>query len=506
MILSIPWTVKGETISDSYNLGNKTVPPNKEWTINFNLPVVLNDNNKNCIAITNSNGTAVPVGEYLSSDKKSIIVTPPEGGYTCGQTYELDVKKGLVAENNSILSRPSKLNFLVNKNTNAISAIKNVEDTIKLAEGSTYKLNPSAADANGNTVNGAIFSYKSSNTSVAEVSSTGIITPVSDGSAIIDITCGTINKEIIVNVSSELSIKDIAKNSNAVVYIEVSNQNKQPIASGSGFIIKSDGTIVTNYHVIDGASYAKVTLEDGRQYDVDKVLAASREHDLAILKLKNASDLPVVALGDSGKLSPGDEIIAIGSPGGLQLQNTITEGIVSGFRPTSRLASNEKDIQISASISHGSSGGALFNSLGQVVGVTYAGSEQVTNANFAIPINELTPFLSQNINKTLLELANTPDAAPAGLKYTLRNGCAVISWNANAESDVKGYYLYESSNSRNGFSRVYVSDGWFGRTNLIDGTAVKVLADPGETYYFYVTAVNTKGVESGKSNIISVTF
>ena len=387
-----------------------------------------------------------------------------------------------------------------------ISAVTGVEDTIKLAEGSTYKLNPSAADANGNVIKDAAFSYKSSNTSIAKVGSDGTITPISDGSAIINITCGTINKEIIINVSSELSVKDIAKKSNAVVYVEVSNQNKQPIASGSGFIIKEDGTIITNYHVIDGASYAKVTLEDGRQYDVDKVLAASREHDLAVLKLKNASNLPVVTLGDSSKLSPGDEVVAIGSPGGLELQNTITEGIVSGFRTTSRLAASEKDIQISASISHGSSGGALFNSLGQVVGVTYAGSEDVTNANFAIPINELTPLLSQNVNKTLSELANTPDSTPTGLKYTLKNGRAIISWNANTESDVAGYYLYESSNKSSDFSRVYVSDGWFGRTNLIDGTAVRVFADSGETYYFYVTAVNKKGVESGKSNIISVKF
>lgn len=59
------------------------------------------------------------------------------------------------------------------------------------------------------------------------------------------------------------------------------------------------------------------------------------------------------------------------------------------------------------------------------------------------------------------------------------------------------------SHGSSGFSRVYVSDGWFGRTNLIDGNAVRVFADSGETYYFYVTAVNKKGVESGKSNIIS---
>lgn len=503
LIMSVSLKVHAETISQVLDMGNRTVSSNKEWTIKFNLPIKFDPSDKQYISIKDSNGLIVATNEYLSTDKKSLIITPPDGGYTYGQNYELDIKNGLMAENNSSLLQPVKISFLIG---GEIKTINGVEDTVKLCSGSLYKLTPSAVDESGNTINNAMFSYSSNNSSVANVSSDGTITAVSEGSSIINITCGTITKQIVVNISNDLSIKDIAKNSNAVVYIEVSNENKQPIASGSGFIIKSDGTIVTNYHVIDGASYAKVTLEDGRQFDVDKVLSVSKEHDIALLKLKNASSLPIVSLGDSSNLSPGDEVVAIGSPGGIQFQNTVTDGIISGFRTTGRLCTGEKDIQISASIYHGSSGGALFNSLGQVVGITYAGSQEVPNVNFAIPINEVTAFLSDDINKTLLELASMPPLVPTGIKSSLRNSTAVISWNANTESDVAGYYLYESSNPDSDFSRVYVSDGWFGRTNLISATAIEFSGYTGQTYYFYVTAVNTKGIESKNSTTISVKF
>lgn len=503
LIMSVSLKVHAETVPQVLDMGNKTVSSNKEWTIKFNLPIKFDASDKQYVSIKDSNGSVVPTNEYLSTDKKSLIITPPDGGYTYGQNYELDIKDGLISENNSSLMQPVKISFFIG---GEIKTINGVEDTVKLCSGSSYRITPLAIDESGNTVTNAMFSYTSSNPSVANVGSDGTITAVSEGSSIITIACGNITKQIVVNISNELSIKDIAKNSNAVVYVEVSNENKQPIASGSGFIIKDDGTIVTNYHVVDGASYAKVTLEDGRRFDVDKVLSVSKEHDIVLLKLKNASSLPIVSLGDSDKLSPGDEVVAIGSPGGIQFQNTVTDGIISGFRTTGRLCTGEKDIQISASIYHGSSGGALFNSLGQVIGVTYAGSEDVPNVNFAIPINEITSFLSDDINKTLLELASTPPSAPTGIKSSLRNSTVIVSWNANIESDVAGYYLYESSNSDSDFSRVYFSDGWFGRTNLINATAVQISGYTGETYYFYVTAVNTKGIESKKSTTISVKF
>lgn len=388
-----------------------------------------------------------------------------------------------------------------------VSCITGVDDSVKLVSSENYKLSPSFTDSSGNLVNNAIFNYSSNNPAIATVDQNGNITAISEGSTIINIAYGTKLKQVIVNVDNQLSVKDIAKNSNAVVYIEVSDSNGQPVASGSGFIVTSDGTIVTNYHVIDGASYAKVTLENGNKYDVDRVLAYSEEHDLAVLKLKNASNLPVVKLGDSDKLAPGDEIVAIGSPGGIKFQNTVTDGIVSGFRTSGRIAKGVQDIQISASIYHGSSGGALFNDYGQVVGITYAGSNEVPNVNFAIPINELKPLLGKDIDVTLLSLANTPPSVPSGLTISQTDYGASASWNQSTEPDVVGYYLYESDNSSGGFTRLYSTDGWFWTTDLIQGTNVEVSGGmTGETQYYYVTAVNKRGIESSKSQIVSITY
>lgn len=493
-----------DTTSGLLDLGIKIVPADKQWTIKFNEPIKFDASSSQYVTVTDSSGKAVNVGEYLSTDGKSVIVTPPDGGYTYGQTYELDVKNGIISENNETLKQPAKLLFSIGSNS---SSITGVDDSVKLVAGETYTLTPKIADSSSSEVNNPEFSYSSNDPSIASVSENGTITAVSEGSTIINISSGTAIKQVIVNVDNELSVKDIAKNSDAVVYIEVSDANKQPIASGSGFIVTTDGTVVTNYHVIDGASYAKVTLENGTQYDVDKVLAASKEHDLAVLKLKNASNLPVVKLGDSDKLSPGDEVVAIGSPGGIKFQNTVTDGIVSGFRTSGRTASGVQDIQISAGIYHGSSGGALFNSYGEVIGVTYAGSTEVPDVNFAIPINELKPYLSEDMDVTLMSLANTPPSAPTGLKAVQNFDDIDISWNQSSDSDVTGYYLYESSSPNSGFTRLSDSDIWFGTEDLIQSNEVEVGGGTeGETVYFYVTAVNKNGVESPKSQIVSVIY
>lgn len=397
-----------------------------------------------------------------------------------------------------------------NKNSVLLSAdttfITGVDDSIKLVPGENYKLSPMLTDSSGNLIKNTEFIYSSNNVNIATVDKSGNITALCEGSTIINITTGTKLKQVIVNIDNQLSVKDIAKNSNAVVYIEVSDSNGKPVASGSGFIITTDGTIVTNYHVIDGASFAKVTLENGNKYDVDKVLEFSKEHDLAILKLKNASNLPTVKLGNSDNLSPGDEIIAIGSPGGIKFQNTVTNGIVSGFRTSSRTAKGIQDIQISASIYHGSSGGALFNTYGEIVGVTYAGSSEVPNVNFAIPINELKPLLNNNKNITLINLASTPPAAPTGLKISQTYYGANISWDKNPDEDTIGYHIYESNNSNSGFTKLYADD-WFYTTDLIQGNTVEIDGGiPRETQYYYITAVNKQGIESSKSQIVSITY
>jgi S1-C subfamily serine protease len=174
-----------------------------------------------------------------------------------------------------------------------------------------------------------------------------------------------------------LSVTEIAKKVESVVYIEVAFGDGKG-ASGSGFIISPDGRIVTNYHVIDGAASGKVVLNDGTTFTDIKVLGWDKEGDLAIIKVPG-SGLPAVTTGNSDTAQIGEAVVAIGSP--LGLQNTVSTGIISARR--------EGYLQTTAPISHGSSGGALFNMMGEVVGITSAGMEEGANLGFAIPINEV---------------------------------------------------------------------------------------------------------------------
>lgn len=174
-----------------------------------------------------------------------------------------------------------------------------------------------------------------------------------------------------------LSVTEIAKKVESVVYIEVAFGDGKG-ASGSGFIISPDGRIVTNYHVIDGAASGEVVLNDGTTFTDIKVLGWDKEGDLAIIKVPG-SGLPAVTTGDSDAAQIGEAVVAIGSP--LGLQNTVSTGIISARR--------EGYLQTTAPISHGSSGGALFNMMGEVVGITSAGMEEGANLGFAIPINEV---------------------------------------------------------------------------------------------------------------------
>jgi S1-C subfamily serine protease len=174
-----------------------------------------------------------------------------------------------------------------------------------------------------------------------------------------------------------LSVTEIAKKVESVVYIEVAFGDGKG-ASGSGFIISPDGRIVTNYHVIDGAMSGKVVLNDSTTFTDIRVLGWDKEGDLAIIKVAG-SGLPAVALGNSDAAQIGEAVVAIGSP--LGLQNTVSTGIISARR--------EGYLQTTAPISHGSSGGALFNMMGEVVGITSAGMEEGANLGFAIPINEV---------------------------------------------------------------------------------------------------------------------
>lgn len=202
------------------------------------------------------------------------------------------------------------------------------------------------------------------------------------------------------NTSSgkKLTIKEVSQNDKAVVLIKTFDKFGDEVGTGSGFIVTSDGKVVTNYHVIDQAYSAQAITSNNKTYKVAGVYDYDIERDLAIIKLENASSLPVVKLGNSDKVAIGDEVVAIGSPIGLQ--NTVSNGIVSSLRT---LEDNNKYIQTSAPVSPGSSGGALFNLYGEVIGVI-VGQFDGQNLNLAIPVNEAKPMLKNTKVHSLLHV------------------------------------------------------------------------------------------------------
>ncbi|MBI1174777.1 MAG: Do family serine endopeptidase [Sideroxydans sp.] len=155
---------------------------------------------------------------------------------------------------------------------------------------------------------------------------------------------------------------------------------------GSGFIISSDGYILTNAHVVDGADTVTVRLTDKREFKA-KVIGADKRADVALIKI-NATGLPQVTRGDSDKLKVGEWVVAIGSPFGFD--NSVTAGIVSAKGRSLPQENYVPFIQTDAAINPGNSGGPLFNMKGEVVGINsqiYTRSGGYMGLSFAIPID-----------------------------------------------------------------------------------------------------------------------
>ncbi len=164
---------------------------------------------------------------------------------------------------------------------------------------------------------------------------------------------------------------------------------------GSGFLIRADGLVLTNNHVVDGADKLEVKLADGRVF-AGKVLGTDPHTDLALVHLEGASGLPAVALGKSDALSVGDWVLAIGSPMGLE--QTATTGIVSAKKRGSLgLYQNSyvDFLQTDAAISPGNSGGPLFNLDGEVIGINTAIAGPGRGLGFAVPIDQVKAVLPQ---------------------------------------------------------------------------------------------------------------
>ncbi len=196
----------------------------------------------------------------------------------------------------------------------------------------------------------------------------------------------------------------------AVFYIEVFDAGRRLLGTGSGFFIDADGRAVTNYHVIDGASYATITLADGHTaYPVSGVLGYDAAQDIAILKV-GGSGFPYLTAGDAAGVVGGATVYAIGSP--LGMSNTISQGIISNGN---RVVDGTRYIQTDAAISSGSSGGALLNTAGQVIGITSATVRNGQSLNLAVPFSAVSGLRQGASPTPLAQLAAAQADIPAAI-------------------------------------------------------------------------------------------
>jgi len=173
--------------------------------------------------------------------------------------------------------------------------------------------------------------------------------------------------------------------------------NRVEEGTGSGFIIDANGLILTNAHVVDGADQVSVVLKDGRSF-AGRVLGEDEVTDVAVVKIE-ANNLPVVPMGDSEQLRPGEWAIAIGNP--LGLDNTVTAGIISATgRTSAQIGAPDRRvgfIQTDAAINPGNSGGPLLNQAGEVVGINTAIIGGAQGLGFAIPMHTAQRIAEQLI-------------------------------------------------------------------------------------------------------------
>lgn len=223
--------------------------------------------------------------------------------------------------------------------------------------------------------------------------------------------------------------------------------------TGSGFIISSDGRMITNAHVISGAQTVKVTLKDGRTFP-GKVVGVDQVTDVAVVKIE-ANNLPIVRLGTAEKLVPGEWAIAIGNP--LGLDNTVTVGIISALgRSSSQVGVPDKRvsfIQTDAAINPGNSGGPLLNAKGEVIGINTAIRAGAQGLGFAIPVETAQRIANQLFAKGRVDhpylgikmVTLTPELRKdinqdnnAGFKVTQDTGVLIVSIAKNSPAQAAG--------------------------------------------------------------------
>jgi len=204
---------------------------------------------------------------------------------------------------------------------------------------------------------------------------------------------------------STLILKKIIAQEKSVLFLEVFDETNELIAQASGFVV-GKSTILTNFHVVQGAAKIVAYDENGNEIPIRGVVQYDETTDLALLATQTDLSLPMLKIGDTSLLEKGDPIVTISSPEGLM--NTVSTGIISNLHVVEDEAGNDvRLIQITAPITHGSSGGALFNEFGHVIGVTSSGFD-VGNINFAVDIVHAGHWISFYKEKTASSLTVIP--------------------------------------------------------------------------------------------------
>ena len=296
--------------------------------------------------------------------------------------------------------------------------------------------------------------------------------------------------------SAELSPADLyEQNVNSTVGITISGETSSRYgygytyqASGSGFIITSDGYILTNYHVISGSKTVTVATYDHNTYDA-KVIGYDASNDIAVIKI-DAENLKPVTLGDSDTLRVGESVYAIGNPLG-ELTFSLTGGIVSALSRNvqTEAGTSMSLIQTDCAINSGNSGGALFNTRGEVIGITNAkysssgmsSEAEIDNIGFAIPINSVKRIVTSIIEngyvlKPYIGISVSPLSEETAKIIGIKAGAVVQDVTEDAPADKAGLKNHD----------VIVKVGETDINDSNDLVQVISKSDPGDVLTFYI--------------------
>jgi fibronectin type 3 domain-containing protein len=299
----------------------------------------------------------------------------------------------------------------------------------------------------------------------------------------------------------------------SVLMLGLMDENKEFYGNGSGFVAFDSNTLVTNYHVIDGAAEIWAVSDNSKDvYPITRVIAANKEKDIAILEFYIYDDAPILTplkLSSGGKLRRGEPVVVIGSP--QFITNEVTKGDISALYDDNGVPV----IQFTAPVSHGSSGGPLFNDRGEVIGITRSTITNNQNTNLAIDISEVIQLFKTREGAGIIRFSwedspvrtpmatpkpaakptSTPTAKPVStpapeletvndIRVSIDKTGIILQW--DPVKHIEQYKVYRSDNESSNFSLIV--------TVAYSSTFHDKEIKPGNTYYYKIVCENGTAV------------